>query len=96
VTLTAHSSVATTAAARYAKQLASHLGRKLSIEDVSEDVTVIRFPDGGGECVLTAGAAALEMAATAPDVEAMERVQRVVGGHLERFGQRNELVVEWE
>ena len=28
-------------------------------------------------------------------VECVERVQDVLGRHLERFGQRNELVVSW-
>jgi uncharacterized protein len=28
-------------------------------------------------------------------MEALERVQDVLGRHLERFGQRNELVVTW-
>ena len=33
--------------------------------------------------------------AQAGDTEALERVQDVLGRHLERFGQRNELVVTW-
>jgi hypothetical protein len=33
--------------------------------------------------------------ATADDTDSLDRVQSVVGSHLERFGQRDELVVAW-
>jgi hypothetical protein len=33
--------------------------------------------------------------AEAPDEESLARVQHVLGSHLERFGQRNELAVTW-
>ncbi|MCC5575722.1 DUF2218 domain-containing protein [Microtetraspora sp. AC03309] len=86
--------VATDAAARYAKQLASHLGRKLEAEEL---------PDGGyrltfsaGEGVLTPEADRLVMRASAADAESLGVVQDVLGRHLERFGQRNELTVTWE
>ncbi|MEV0974214.1 DUF2218 domain-containing protein [Microtetraspora glauca] len=86
--------VATDAAARYAKQLASHLGRKSEAEEL---------PDGGyrlifsaGEGVLTPEADRLVMRASAADAESLGVVQDVLGRHLERFGQRNELTVTWE
>jgi uncharacterized protein len=41
------------------------------------------------------GDGVLTLLAAAPDAESLERVQSVLGGHLERFGQRNELVVTW-
>jgi hypothetical protein len=31
----------------------------------------------------------------ASDAESLARVQHVLGSHLERFGQRNELTVSW-
>ena len=41
------------------------------------------------------GDGVLTLRAQAPDTETLERVQDVLGRHLERFGQRNELVVTW-
>ena len=35
------------------------------------------------------------LVAEAPDAETLGRVQHVLGSHLERFGQRNELTVSW-
>jgi len=37
----------------------------------------------------------VELIAEAPDPESLSRVQHVLGSHLERFGQRNELIVTW-
>jgi len=91
-TLTAIATVATPDAARYAKQLLSHLGRKAEVrQDERGDSLLL----AGGECRLEPQADALRLVATAPTVDALETVQRVVGSHLERFGQRNELVVTW-
>lgn len=91
--LTATATVATEAAERYAKQLASHLGRK---SEVREEADGVRLVLGGGSCLLAPGATALVLGAEAPTVEALDTVTRVVGSHLERFGARNELVVTWE
>jgi hypothetical protein len=91
-TWTAHAAVATDAAARYAKQLASHLGRKAEVREEPEGPRVVL---GGGSCLLVAGATTLDLHAEAGSTEALERVQHVVGGHLERFGQRDALVVVW-
>lgn len=86
--------VTTEAPARYAKQLASHLGRKIEVENL---------PDGGyrltlqsGEGVLIPEEGRLIMTATAADAETLAVIQDVLGRHLERFGQRNELKVTWE
>ena len=90
--LAASAVVATGAAARYAKQLASHLGRKA---EVREEDGGTRLLLAGGDCLLTATDEALVLEAHAPDQEALDRVTDVVGRHLERFGQRHELVVVW-
>jgi uncharacterized protein len=37
----------------------------------------------------------ITLLAEAPDAESLARVQHVLGSHLERFGQRNELTVAW-
>ena len=41
------------------------------------------------------GEGVLTLLAQAPDEESLERVKHVLGSHLERFGQRNELAVHW-
>lgn len=85
--------VATDRPARYAKQLAAHMGRK--IEAVFSEET------GRGTLVFSAGTATLE---TQPDAllltvegerENLPGLEDVVGRHLVRFGARDELVVAW-
>jgi hypothetical protein len=87
--------VQTDAAARYAKQLLSHLGRKAGVEPVDGE------PDGGllrlsaGTGVVRPRADHLVLEATAADDEALALVEDVLGRHLERFGARRELTVSW-
>ncbi|MER5434975.1 DUF2218 domain-containing protein [Streptomyces sp. NPDC002588] len=89
-----HARVATDAAPRYAKQLASHFGRKIPVEEA---------PDGGHRLTFQETIVALQPAddhlliqVSAPDVPALAAIQDVVASHLERFGRRNELKVTWE
>lgn len=89
---TAVALVATDQPERYAKQLAAHLGRRAEVRE-EEGGTRIVLP--GGDCLLSAGDGALRMDATAADEESLGVVTDVVGRHLERFGQRHELRVEW-
>lgn len=91
-TLTSRADVATDAPARYAKQLASHLGRKVAVREEG-DVRVLDF--GIGSCTLTPGDGVLAMLAEATDEEGLARIEQVVGSHLERFGQKRELAVTW-
>jgi hypothetical protein len=86
--------VATEVPARYAKQLASHLGRRAEVEELSGGG--YRLSLGGGTGVLTPEEGRLVMRAEAGDAETLAIVQDVLGRHLERFGQRNELRVTWE
>jgi hypothetical protein len=90
--LRARADVATDAPKRYAKQLVSHLGRR--VEWVTEG-PVSTATIAGGTGVVEVGDGVLVLRAEAPDAEALGRVQDVLGRHLERFGQRNELVVAW-
>jgi DNA-binding PadR family transcriptional regulator len=90
--LVSTASVATPAAARYAKQLASHLGRRCEVRETDEGTLLVM---DAGECLLDPTEESLELRATAPTDEALETVQDVVARHLERFGQREELVVAW-
>jgi len=90
--LTSSAAVVTDAADRYAKQLASHLGRKAEVRTEPGGERIVLGP---GSCLLVPGPSSLGLRATADTQEALERVEQVVGSHLERFGQRNELVVTW-
>jgi hypothetical protein len=92
MTLTARADVHTEAPGRYAKQLVSHLGRKVAF-DVDGPASTARFGTGTGTVVV--GEGVLTLVAEAPDADSLALVQRVLGGHLERFGQRNELAVTW-
>lgn len=91
---TASADVATDAPQRYAKQLASHFGRKIEVvSSEAGDELVFEM----GRCLLVADpqAAVLRLRARAGDPAGLARLTDVVGGHLERFGQRNELTVTW-
>ncbi|GAA1753474.1 DUF2218 domain-containing protein [Kocuria aegyptia] len=88
----AQATVATAAAPRYAKQLASHLGRKAEVRDEAEGPRIVLTV---GSCLLVAGDQTLELRARSATAEGLERVQQVVGTHLERFGQREGFAVEW-
>ncbi|TFV88739.1 DUF2218 domain-containing protein [Blastococcus sp. CT_GayMR16] len=90
--LTARADVPTEAPARYAKQLVSHLGRRV---EWTTDGAVSTATIAGGTGIVEVGDGVLTLRAEAPDSESMARVQDVLGRHLERFGQRNELVVTW-
>ncbi|MEJ5945599.1 DUF2218 domain-containing protein, partial [Pseudokineococcus basanitobsidens] len=78
---------------RWAKQLVEHLGRKAPRRSTAdgEELTV-----GAGRGVVRAEARRLVLLAHAPDAETLERVQEVLGGHLERFAQREGVVVRWD
>lgn len=94
--VTSRARVETDAAARYAKQLLSHIGRKAGVEPVEGE------PDGGllrvsaGTGVVRPRADHLLLEASAADAEALAQVEDVLGRHLERFGARRELVVTWQ
>ena len=83
--------VPTDAAARYAKQLLSHLGHKVAVQAIEGE------PRGGayGTATVIPGSDRLTLCAAAADTESLARVQDVVSRHLERFGARQAVVVEW-
>ena len=90
--LTSRADVRTDAPARYAKQLVSHLGRK--IEFATEGTTsTARFGETTGQVLVADGVLTLLVSGTDPD--GVARVEHVLGSHLERFGRRGELAVSW-
>ncbi|WNM24811.1 DUF2218 domain-containing protein [Demequina capsici] len=86
---------ATDRAARYAKQLCSHLGRKLDTAfDADTGIgTIVR---GGSVATLTCTETALEISVTAPTQDDLLALMAVTQNHLERFGEKNELVCVWD
>jgi uncharacterized protein len=90
--LSARAAVVTGTPQRYAKQLLSHLGRRTSWA-TDGDTSIADIAGGRGQVVV--GDGVLTLIAEAPDTATLERVQHVLGSHLERFGQRNELAVTW-
>jgi uncharacterized protein len=91
--LTATASVATATPERYAKQLASHLGRRSEIREEADGIRIVLTV---GSCLVRADGDTLELVATAAGPDELDVVTGVVGSHLERFGQRNELSVAWQ
>ncbi len=91
--LTSIAQVNTDNPARYAKQLCEHLGRRSTYEYADGEG---RIDLNSGTVVLHSGDGVLELTASAEDAESLAQVQDVAGRHLERFGQRNELAVNWE
>ncbi|WP_219823874.1 DUF2218 domain-containing protein [Actinokineospora auranticolor] len=91
-TYTSRADVATDSPERYAKQLVAHLSRKIEFStDGPTSTTTIA--DTTGQVII--GDGVLTLTATGTDPEGIARVEHVLGSHLERFGQRKELVVTW-
>jgi hypothetical protein len=86
--------VATDAPARYAKQLVSHLGRKLVFtgDAVTAPATAVI---GAATAGIVVGEGVLTLEAVGDDEESVARVEHVLGSHLERFAQREALTVQW-
>ena len=87
--------VVTDAPARYVKQLLSHLGRRITAESLPDDPAGGRLVFPFGTAVLRSGEGRLTLEACAPDAEGLAQVEDVLGRHLERFGARSELAVNW-
>lgn len=89
--------VATDAPARYAKQLASHLGRKMTVEQTPRGPRLTMDFDGQvATCLMdTTAEDTLGLHAGSESEAALERMAHVVGSHLERFGAKAGLEVAW-
>jgi uncharacterized protein len=85
--------VVTDAPARYAKQLVSHLGRKVEfVADGDTHTAVI----GDAVARISVGGGVLTLEAGAQDGAGLARLEHALGDHLERFGQRAGLSVQWD
>jgi uncharacterized protein len=94
MTVTSTARVVTDRGERYRKQLASHFGNRIEVtESPAETVLTWGF---GGTTTLTVEPGALVMLAAAGDTETLDRVKDVTGRHLERFGEKDGLVVTWQ
>ena len=94
MTVTSTARVATERGERYRKQLASHFGN--SIEVAESPAGTVRKWGFGGTTTLTVEPGALVMLAAADDEQTLDRVKDVTGRHLERFGEKDGLVVAWQ
>jgi uncharacterized protein len=91
-TITSRADVRTDAPARYAKQLVSHLGRKVDFA-VDGATSTARFGTTTGQIVVRDDV--LTLLAVGSDPDGIALVEHVLGSHLERFAQRSELTVRW-
>ena len=91
--LYARAEVATATPDRFIRQLVSHLSHKASAELRSDETGVIAVHDG--QCTLTGEGELLVLEATADSAQGLAHIQDVTGRHLERFGARAALRVEW-
>lgn len=84
------SSIHTTKAGSYLRQLCRHFGHKVPVEfDARQGSISLPF----GTCDLLARTEALILAVSGDDIEKLEQV---IGSHLERFAFRESLDVTWE
>jgi hypothetical protein len=63
--------------------------------ECSERHGTITFDDWG-RCTMDASPEALTLSVEAPDEGQLRRVQGLVGEHVERFGKRDDLKVNWQ
>jgi hypothetical protein len=93
---TSTATVATSRAARYGKQLVSHLGRRsVGNWDESTGSGTLEMGTGAAHVALSSTPQALVIRAEAGEAE-IANYEDVVARHLERFGERDELHVHWE
>lgn len=95
MTTTSTASVATARASRYGKQLVSHLGRRsVGNWDETTGSGTLNMSDGAAHVQLTSTPGALLIQIDSADAD-VATYEDVVGRHLVRFGERDELKVAW-
>jgi len=90
--LVSRADVVTDAPERYARQLASHLGHRITVEP-TPDGDVYTFDGGRG--VVRAGDGVLVLTAEGRGAAALGVVQDVLGRHLLKFGTKAGLSLTW-
>ena len=90
--ITSRAEVTTDKPVAYMRQLCKHFGHKVDAS-FGDDTGYIQFDFG--RCDLHANNGTLTLDVSAADAESHERMERVIGSHLERFGRRDELSVDW-
>lgn len=90
--LTATAHVATPKASRYLKALCNHFDRK-AVASYQDNYGVIAF--SFGKCHLQANNENLILHVGAETPDEFERVKNVMANHLIRFGNKEELQVNW-
>jgi hypothetical protein len=85
--------VATDKPVAYMRQLCKHFGHKVDAS-FGDESGYIQFEFG--RCELQANGQTLTLDVSAADGENHERMERVIGSHLERFGRRDNLSVTWQ
>ena len=90
---TASAQVQTDKAMRYLKALCNHFKRKVEAS-YEGNHGVAYFPFG--KCAMEATDEALLIEVFAPSEELLGRVKFVVADHLIRFGEKDELQIEWD
>ena len=91
--ITSRAEVTTDKPVAYMRQLCKHFGHKVDAS-FGDDTGYIQFDFG--RCDLHANNRTLTLDVSAADAESHERMERVIGSHLERFGRRDELSVAWQ
>jgi uncharacterized protein len=85
--------VATTTPERFAKQLVSHLSRKIAFA-TEGGTSSLTIGDTVGQVVI--GDGTLTLLADGDTQDGVAVVEHVLGSHLERFAQREPLTVTWQ
>jgi len=93
MSVTSTARVVTDCGERYGMQL-SHFGNRIEVTEPSAG-TVLTW-GFGGTTTLTVEPDALVMIAVADDPQTLDHVKDVTGRHLERFGEKDGLVVTWQ
>jgi hypothetical protein len=85
--------VATSKPSPYLKQLCRHFGHRNEVT-FDDEHGEIHLPSGVCRLEVT-GAGELMLTATATEPDSLDALTHVIGSHLERFGSRDGLSVEW-
>jgi len=93
LTVTAQTLVLTDRPARYAEQIAKHFGHRCEAQ-WSGDSGFVAFE--AGRCEMHAEEGGLRLAAAAFSPAGLAQIQDVVKRHLERWGEKDALRVEWD